>query len=145
MEKEFIRVRSVKDIITSSSLIICGCALMLLFDSTSVTIAGFFLCIPGLLLAFILKTGYMDMETGDRFAKKERYFSHEQQEMLKSSLSCPEKLDLSLEDKGSSIRLDVYYNRNKVYVQLLEYIPHSYEPCSALFEHETPKADKMLR
>lgn len=144
MEREFIRVRSVKDIIVSSLLIVSGCILVALPTSTAVNIAGFFLCITGLLLAFIMKTAYKDSISGEKFAKKERFFSHEKLDMLKSSLTCPDKIDLSKEDNGSSIRLDIYHNKTKVYVQLFEYIPHSYEPCSAMHEHAYEKANKML-
>lgn len=145
MERTFIRVRSIRDIIISSVLLISGCVLVALPTSTSVNIVGFFLIITGLLLAFVLKTAYKDSISGEKFAKKERYFSQEMHEKLKGSLTCPDKLDLSAEDRGSTLRLDVYYTRTKVYVQLFEYIPHTYEPCSAMHEHTYEKCRKLIK
>ena len=145
MEREFIRVRSVKDIIVSSLLIISGCVLVALPTSTAVNITGFFLCITGLLLAFIMKTAYKDSISGEKFAKKERFFSHEKLDMLKSSLTCPDKIDLSKEDNGSSIRLDIYHNKTKVYVQLFEYIPYKYESCSKMYEYDLARVGKLIK
>lgn len=143
MEREFIRVRSVKDIVISSLLLIAGTILVVLPTSTAVNIAGFFLLLTGLMLLFVLKTAHKDTSNGEIFSKKERFFSHEMHEKLKAALTCPEKLDLSTEDHGNSMRLDIYYNKKKVYLQLLEYVPHSYEPCSAMHEHTFDKAHSL--
>lgn len=144
MEKNFIRVRSIKDIIISSLLIIAGCILVSITSSDSVNIAGFFLILAGLALAFILKTAYKDSDSGEKFMKKERYFSQEMHEKLKSALTCPTSLDPDLENRGSSLRLDIYYSKSKVYVQLFEYVPYKYEPCSAIHEHSFEKANKLI-
>jgi hypothetical protein len=144
MEKNFIRVRSIKDIIISSSLIIAGCILVSLPSSDSANIAGFFIVVAGLALAFILKTAYKDSDSGEKFAKKERFFGNEMYDRLKSVLTCPSPLDPYHEDRGSSLRLDIYYNKSKVYVQLFEYIPYKYEPCSSMHEHSFEKAGKLI-
>lgn len=144
MEKNFIRVRSIKDIIISSSLIIAGCILVSLPSSDSANIAGFFIVVTGLVLAFILKTAYKDNESGERFTKKERYFGNEMHDKLKSALACPTSLDLNQENRGSSLRLDIYYSKSKIYVQLFEYVPYKYEPCSAMHEHSYDKANKLI-
>ena len=144
MEKNFIRVRSIKDIIISSSLIIAGCILTTIPSSTALNITGFFTVVAGLILAFILKTAYKDDDSGEKFTKKERYFSQEMHEELKSALTCPTSLDPDLENRGSSLRLDIYYSKSKVYVQLFEYVPYKYEPCSAIHEHSFEKANKLI-
>lgn len=144
MEKNFIRVRSIKDIIISSSLIIAGCIFVSIPSSESFNIAGFFLVITGLVLAFILKTMYKDNDSGEKFNKKERFFGNEMYDKLKSALTCPTTLDRNLENRGSSLRLDIYYSKSKVYVQLFEYIPYRYEPCSSMHEHSFEKANKLI-
>lgn len=144
MEKNFVRVRSIKDIIISSALIISGCILVSIPSSESVNIAGFFIVVTGLVLAFILKTAYKDNESGEKYVKKERFFGNEMHEKLKSALACPTTLDQKLENRGSSLRLDIYYSKSKVYVQLFEYIPYKYEPCSAMHEHSFEKASKLI-
>ena len=69
MEKNFIRVRSVKDIVISSILIIGGCILVTLPDSDSLNILGFFIIFTGLILGLLLKTAYKDEETGVIYRK----------------------------------------------------------------------------
>lgn len=144
MEKNFVRVRSIKDIVISSSLIIAGCILVSIPSSDSVNIAGFFIVVTGLLLAFILKTAYKDSDNGEKFTKKERYFGNEMHDKLKSALACPTTLDPKYENRGSSLRLDIYYSKSKVYVQLFEYVPYKYEPCSSMHEHSFEKANKLI-
>ena len=144
MEKNFVRVRSIKDIVISSSLIIVGCILVSIPSSDSVNIAGFFIVVTGLLLAFILKTAYKDSDNGEKFTKKERYFGNEMHDKLKSALACPTTLDPKYENRGSSLRLDIYYSKSKVYVQLFEYVPYKYEPCSSMHEHSFEKANKLI-
>ena len=144
MEKNFVRVRSIKDIIISSSLIIAGCILVSIPSSDSANIAGFFIVVTGLLLAFILKTAYKDSDSGEKFIKKERYFGNEMHDKLKSALACPTVLDKNHENRGSSLRLDIYYSKSKVYVQLFEYVPYKYEPCSSMHEHSFEKANKLI-
>ncbi len=145
MEKEFVKVRSTNDIIISSILLIAGSVLVILPTSDSINIAGFFMLLTGLLLFFVLKTSYKDMETGEKLNKKERYFSHEKYETLKRALTHPETFDPSGEDKGNSIKLDIYYNKSKVYVQLFEYVPYKYEPCSDIHLYHMDIAEKLIK
>ena len=59
----------------------------------------------------------------------------------------PDRVDLSEENKGSTVRLDVYYAKKsgKAYLQLFEYIPYRYEPCSKMYEHELANVSKLIR
>lgn len=144
MEKEFCRVRSAKDIVISFVLLAGGCILVLLPELESLKISGFFLVLAGLLLFFILKTSYKDMETGEVYAKQERFFSQEKREHLKHALASPGAFTPEGEDKGNALRLDIYHNKSKVYVQMFEYIPYKYEPCSKVYEHSLHDGDKFL-
>lgn len=148
MEKTFIRVRSAKDIITSVSLIIIGAALVTLPTGAGINIAGFCLIFAGIILMFALKSDYMETETGVRYRKKEHYFQQAMNPVISAALvSRPESIDLSEVDKGSSVKLDIYFSKSsgKAYLQLFEYIPHSYEPCSKQYEHEICRVEKLIK
>lgn len=148
MEKEFIRVRSAKDITISLSLVILGSVLIALPTATSINILGFFLIFAGLLLFLFLKTGYKETVSGGKFCKKERFFSQAMNAPISAALgSDPASIDITEEDKGNAVRLDIYFNRTagKAYLQLFEYVPYKYEPCSKVYEYETAKIEKLLK
>ena len=148
MEKTFVRVRSAKDVVAFASLIIIGTVLVTLPTGAGVNIAGFCMIFAGIILAFTLKSDYMDTETKVRYRKRDHYFQHAMHPVILSALvSKPESIDLEQEDKGSSVKLDIYYSKpsGKAYLQLFEYIPHSYEPCSEQYEHEVSRVEKLIR
>ena len=148
MEKTFVRVRSAKDIAISATLIIAGSVLIALPTSTAVNITGFFLIFAGLILAFILKSCYKDVETGVKYQKNELYFQQTMNAPISAALtSKPDSIDLTEEDKGNAVRLDVYYSKTsgKAYLQLFEYVPYRYEPCSKMHEHEISKVGKLIK
>ena len=147
MEKEFSRVRSAKDITITASLIITGCILVALPTSESINITGFFLIFTGLILAFVLRTGYKDNATGDKYSKVEKFFAQSLKSEITNALETSlKKLNLSEEDKGNGIRLDIYYSRKtgKSYTQLFEYIPYKYEPCTRQYEHDTADIESII-
>jgi hypothetical protein len=149
MEKNFIRVRSAKDICISFTLSLSGIALVVLPTSTGINILGFFLLLIGILLSFTLKSSYKDEETGIKYSKKERYFEGCRRDELSSAISnrnCKCKVALSEENKGNSLRLDIYYSRQagKAYMQVLEYIPYKYEPYSNIYEHEIANVTELI-
>lgn len=148
MEKTFVRVRSAKDIIVFTLLIALGSILIALPTGPAVNITGFFLIFAGLILALVLKTAYKDEETGQKYSKKERYFQQAMHESLSSAIaSKPESVDLSEEDKGNAVKLDIYYNKaaNKAYIQMFEYIPYRYEPCSKVYEYEIARVADLIK
>lgn len=147
MEKTFNRVRSIKDITTFVSLIVLGSILIALPTSASINITGFFLIFAGLILAFVLKTGYAD-ENGGKYQKKERYFQQAMNAEICSAIaSKPNSINLSEEDKGNAVRLDIYSCKSsgKAYIQLFEYVPYRYEPCSKMYEYELSKVSKLIK
>ena len=148
MEKTFIRVRSVKDITIFSTLIILGSVLVALPTGAGINIAGFFLIFAGIILALVLRTGYKDTETGERFCFKEYYFQQAMNTTISRALaSNPSSIALNEANKGNALKLDIYYNNasGKAYMQLFEYIPYRYEPCSKMYEHETGMIEKLLK
>ena len=139
MEKEFIRVRSIKDIVIFVSLIVAGSVLIALPTGAAVNITGFFLIFAGLILALAMKTGHKDPSTGETFMKKELYFQQTQHAANMSAIAAkPESGDMREAEKGNSLKLDIYYRKSsgKAYLQLFEYVPYKYEPCSKVYELE---------
>lgn len=148
MNKEFIRVRSVKDYIISSLLVISGLALSIIPESDPLVITGCFLVFGGIFVVILLKTGYQDTETGIKYRKTEKYFQQALHAALSDAIvSDPDKIDLSQEDKGNALKLDIYFNKSvgKAYLQLFEYVPYRYEPCSAVVEHEIDKVNNLIK
>lgn len=148
MEKTFIRVRSIKDIVVFVSLAIVGIILTVLPIGEPANIAGFFIIMTATILGFILKSAYKDVETNKKYLRKERYFQKAEHETILSAIaSKPCSVDLTHEDKGNGLRLDIYYSKSssKAYLQLFEYVPYTYQPCSKVYEHEISKVDKLIK
>ena len=147
MEKTFIRVRSAKDIILSSLFIVIGCILIALPTDVGVNIIGFLLICTGIIFVLILHSGYKDADTGCRYQKVEHYFKQDMNPVIKSALeSRPDSIDLSQANKGSTVKLEIYFSKTsgKAYLQLFEYIPYNYEPCSKMYEYEMGRIEKIL-
>ena len=148
MEKTFTRVHSIKDIVIFISLLILGGILLAVPTSDAVNITGFFLIFAGAILALVLKTGYKDVETNVKYIKKERYFQQAMHAAIADAIaSKPDSIDLSQENKGNAIKLDIYFSKasGKAYVQLFEYVPYTYQPCSKMYEYELSKVGKLIK
>lgn len=148
MEKNFVRVRSGRDIAICVSFIVVGAVLVALPTGVGINMAGGVLAVVGLILAFVLKTGYKDADTGEEYLKKEHFFQQEMKNPLLSLMTTmPEVIELSEEDKGNAVRLDVYYNQptGKAYIQLLEFVPYEYKPCSEMLEYNTYEVKRLIK
>lgn len=148
MEKTFTRVRSVKDIVIFSSLIILGSILVVLPTGAGINITGFFMIFAGIILALVLRTGYRDTDSGEKFKMKEYYFQHTMNNVISDALkSKPGSIDLNEADKGNALKLDLYYSKTsgKAYIQLYEYIPYKYEPCSQMYEYDIAEVQKLIK
>lgn len=148
MEKTFTRVRSVKDIVIFSSLITLGSILVALPTGAGINITGFFMIFAGIILALVLRTGYRDTDSGEKFQMKEYYFQHAMNNAISDALkSKPGSIDLNEADKGNALKLDLYYSKTsgKAYMQLYEYIPYKYEPCSQMYEYDIAEVQKLIK
>jgi len=148
MEKTFIRVRSIKDIVIFVSLIIAGSILIVLPTGTAVNITGFFLIFAGLILALVMKSAYKDTEAGVKYQKKEYYFQQAMNAPISAALaSKPESIDLREAEKGNAVKLDIYYSNasGKAYLQLFEYVPYRYEPCSKMYEYPLKNVEILIK
>ena len=148
MEKTFIRVHSIKDIVIFISLLVLGGILVAVPTSDAVNITGFFLIFAGAIHALVLKTGYKDVETNVKYIKKERYFQQAMHAAIADAIASePDSIDLSQENKGNAIKLDIYFSKasGKAYIQLFEYVPYTYQPCSKMYEYELSKVSKLIK
>jgi hypothetical protein len=101
----------------------------------------------GLLLLFILKTGYKGASSGLSYRKTERYFALSSKDDIMNQLkSRALKINLKTEDQGNGLRLDIYHSKKagKTYIQVFEYIPYRYEPCSQIFEYEISETKSII-
>lgn len=148
MVKTFVRVRSIKDIVIFVSLAIVGCTLTALPVGEAANIAGFFILISALILALVLKSGYKDTDTNEKYIKKERYFQQAMHTSVLAAISSkPDSVDLTEEDKGNALRMDIYYSKStgKAYLQLFEYVPYTYQPCSKIYEYGISNVTKLIK
>ncbi len=147
MEKNFIRVRSAKDIKIFSLFIIAGCMLALVPNADSLNLGGYSLIVIGVVLALLLKSGYKDVSTKEFFQKKELLFPKEMKASILSALaSDSNSIELSKNGESQALKLELFYSKasGKAYLQLFEYIPYQYEACSEIYEHEISKIGKLL-
>ena len=148
MVKTFVRVRSIKDIVIFVFLAIVGCTLTALPVGEAANIAGFFILISALILALVLKSGYKDIDTNEKYIKKERYFQQAMHTSVLAAISSkPDSVDLTEEDKGNALRMDIYYSKStgKAYLQLFEYVPYTYQPCSKMYEYGISNVTKLIK
>lgn len=148
METKFTRVRSLKDIVIFSIFIIAGILLTIIPEAMGANIGGYTLIIIGVILSFVLKSAYRNNASGVNYLHREITFKREVKESLVSAVKAhPEKIVISAVNDGQSLKLEIYYNKktNKAFIQLFEYIPHQYEPCTDIFEYEFGRIEKLIK
>ena len=147
MERNFVKSRSVMDVVISTSIIVLGCILAIVPLGAGVAIGGYMLIILGFLLALIMKSEYREELSGEKYIKQEHFFPKDEKNQLLSALaSAPGKIDLGQKGKGQVLRLDIYYSKalDKCYIQLFEYVPYQYAPCSQMVGCELAKISNLL-
>lgn len=148
MNKEFVRVRSTRDILISSVMTVLGIVLIAIPSSVSVNIFGTVLAVPGVLMLLFFKTGYKDVNTGLVYKRKIKYYSATAKNDILSSLNGNvSSFDWTETPGGSAVMVDVYEGckSDKVYVRVSEFVPYNYEPCSDWFEFSKDAASALTR
>jgi hypothetical protein len=148
MEQRFIKVRSTKDIIIFASFIIAGILLVILPEDVGANMGGYTLIIIGIIIARLLKSDYCDKQNLKRYHKRQLYFSGAQKSKLHSAIaSCPNNITISEESAGQTLRLDIFfsYQDNRALLQLFEYIPHEYSPCSEIYDYDIAKVKNLIK
>ena len=147
MEKKFLNVHSKKDVILFVSLILAGAICLLLPLGSYAYIVSFLLITLGVFLAFVLKSEYKEVSSGDRCKKKELFFHPNQKIAIQAAIvSNPEAIEPTVNMSGNSIKLDIYYSSSakKAYLQLFEYMPHRYEACSEVYVHDIDSVKTLI-
>ena len=147
MKKNFIRVRSTKESVIFSLLIIAGGILALIPGVDSLNLGGYSLIVVGAVLALFLKSGYKDADTKELYVRKEFLFPKEMKVAILTALfSNPNSIELSKNGESQALKLELFYSKasGKAYLQLFEYIPYQYEACSEIYEHEISKIGQLL-
>ncbi len=137
MEKNFIKVRTIKDYTLSLGLIIIGVTIILLPTSATVNFLGSFVVLAGLMFAFARRSGFKNVETGEVYIKSERFFSPGRcSELTDKVENSPASIERETANDSNALRLDIYYSdkSSKAYLQLFEFVPYQYEPRTALVE-----------
>lgn len=144
MNKEFIKVRTATDIAISFSLLALGILLIVLPAPASARFCGFLLLIVCAALLAILKTGWQDPKTKERYCKKEIFFPRGCKAEVLDALE--NHTDISGEAKGEGLMMEIYYSKQsrKAFISLFEYVPYSYKPVSPTFEYTIDEVTKLL-
>ena len=144
MEKNFVRVRSAADIIIAVSLITVGVLLAIYSYSDTVNTIGIFLMALGVFLFFVLKSSYKDTENGHIYRKEIINFAKQDRNYVITGLSDPHHFDVTLRDKGDALMLTIYYNRKDAYMQLSEYVPYTYTPCTKIYHYNRKDVNRII-
>ena len=148
MEKKFIKVRSINDILIFTSLTAGGFLLTVVLDAIEIHLAAYVLIAIGVLGLCFLKSGYKDVETKEKYYEKEFMFPGIMKSSILSALVLsPGSIDLTQDGKGQALMLKMYYSKTsgKAYLQLFEFVPHQYESCSEMYEYEIDKVVNLLK
>lgn len=148
MEKNFVKVQSTKDITIGASLIIAGIVMAIAPIGGAMNVTGILTAVTGLVLLFILKNGYKDSNTGERYIKKEYFYPANMKTQLIAALTAnPDTILPNNGENGNAIRLEIFYNKtlDKAYLQLFEYIPYKYEPCSDVVVLNTTGIQNLVK
>lgn len=149
MEKEFVLVRSMRDMIISSVVTVAGVLLVVIPVSVSLNILGVCLAVPGLLLLLFYKSDHKDVATGEKYHKTIKYYPVSRKQELLSALESgtPAKTDWKESSSSDGLMLEVLEGRDNgnVFVRLSEFIPYNYEPCGGWFQFDRQQAAAMLK
>lgn len=128
MEKKITKVRIGIDYIVSLVLLLGGAACFAV-SSTGMMILGGTLILAGIIVFFILKSGYRLEGEDGVFRKEEHFFPDTRFDVIYSEISAGRMISsFQDEDKAIVVRLDLYRNKvsGKVFGHLFKYVPYDY-------------------
>jgi len=139
MEKHFCRTRSAQDILVSVIFIILGILLIVFPFSSMSGAVGCMMILIGISMTFVLRSAYKDKLNGECFKKTAVYFPMDMKdEVLKAMENGSlDTIPRPKEDMmAQSLMLSTFYDKDadKAFLQLFEYVPYSYHPCTAFYE-----------
>lgn len=139
MEKYFSRTRSAQDIIISVVFIILGILLIVFpFSKMSGTV-GCIMALVGISMLFMLRSIYKDKMNGERFRKTAVFFPKTMKDDVMKAMEDGnlDSIPRPQEDMSAqSLMLSTFYDKDadRAFLQLFEYVPYSYQPCSTFYE-----------
>ncbi len=146
MKQEFIKIRTYKDIIISSVILAAGFFQSFFTEIVPLQITGYLFIIIGVILFFTLKSRYRNVETGELFDKKVKFFDISQKSVILAALeNDPKQIDMNLEGKGSGVILDIFFNQNDAYVQAYTFCSGQYEPNGEMRHFTAAQVAKMVQ
>ena len=95
-----------------------------------------------------MKSAYKDVDTEEVFLKRELLYSADMKQKILSAMSqAPQTIDNIKAGNGQNLMLRIYYSKKsqKSYVQLFEYVPHQWEPCSDVCSCELCSVERLIR
>lgn len=146
MDKKFLRVRSAKDMALSGVLVAAGIVCLVIPTPATVNILGAFVTFIGLVLAFVLRTGRKDADTGIRYRKVTKFFSSDMKpEIIQALENGASGFDWSQRESDEGLKVDIFYNRqkDKAFVQCSQYVPYEYVPCSGWYEMSVSRTGNL--
>ena len=145
MNKTIKKARSTYDMGFSAAIIITGALTAGISTSGAITLMGIFFIAVGLVCWFILKSAYIDLETSRKLKKAEVFYPVDyKQNLLNAVMNTPEQLSSFPQSPMNTLKLSIYYNEDDMYLQLFEYIPCEYKPCTRLVKHKTCDISKLV-
>ena len=147
MDKEFVLVRSMRDVVISIIVAVTGIILIICPLSVSVNILGAVIAVPGLLMLFFFKSDYKDVQTGQRYSHKIKYYPASRKlEILDALGKDPSRINWNESASSEGLMLDIFIGKNneRVFVRLSEFVPYNYEPCSKWFSYDEDKVSSLI-
>lgn len=143
----FEKTRCATDYILSLLLIIGGITMAIVPTSIPINIAGLLFAFTGIVLILVMRTGFRNSETKERFRRKTYYFPASYKSQLISGLeNNPKLIEVDNDSIGNGVMLELFYNSKcpKVFAKAYEYRPYKYEACSDFIELEREQAENFI-
>lgn len=139
------KARTKYDILFTVVILLIGILSCVLSTSGSITLMGVMFILAAIVCWFILKSGFIDTTTSQTLSKSEVFYAVEHKNgILDAVLNNPANLDKYPRCTMNTIKIDIYYNDNDAYMQMYEYIPCDYKPCTKLIKHKMCDVSKLL-
>lgn len=145
MDKNLIKIHSLSDITISSLVLLAGLVCVLMPSSEMLNILGVATIVVAIFMFLFYKSNYRNTQTGEVLRRKITYYRAEDKESMLKMLANPKTFKNNLVETGQSLMLVTYYSAENVYLQLYQYVPHSYVPCSENYHYKRENVNREMR
>ncbi len=145
MNDIIIKARTRYDLLFTLAIILIGIITCIVSTSGAITVMGFTFIFAGAACWFILKSGFRDTATAKIMKKTEVYYAVDHKKrVIEAVLNNPADLADIPQCAMNSIKLNVYYNDEDTYLQMFEYIPCNYKPCTKLVKYKKSDISNLI-